>query len=214
MATTENSYAARLDIDYPPKLNRLTTFFRFILAIPIIVILVLITGASGSESFSADASQTFATSGGGIIVGLSLATGLMIIFRKKYPRWWFNFNLELNRFTMRINAYLMFLTDKYPSTVDKQAVQLDIDYPNAKKDLHNLMPLVKWLIALPHYIVLFGLTIAAIVVTIIAWFAILFTGTYPKSLFDFVVGVNRWNLRVNAYALLLVTDKYPPFSLK
>jgi hypothetical protein len=214
MATTENSYAARLDIDYPPKLNRLTTFFRFILAIPIVVILVLLTGATGGESFSADASQTMATGGGGIIVGLSLATGLMIIFRKKYPRWWFNFNLELNRFTMRINAYLMFLTDKYPSTVDKQAVQLDIDYPNAKKDLHNLMPLVKWLIALPHYIVLFGLTIAAIVVTIIAWFAILFTGTYPKSLFDFVVGVNRWNLRVNAYALLLVTDKYPPFSLK
>jgi hypothetical protein len=214
MATTENSYAARLDIDYPPKLNRLTTFFRFILAIPIVVILVLLTGATGGESFSADASQTMATGGGGIIVGLSLATGLMIIFRKRYPRWWFNFNLELNRFTMRVNAYLMFLTDKYPSTVDKQAVQLDIDYPNVKQDLHNLMPLVKWLIALPHYIVLFGLTIAAIVVTIIAWFAILFTGRYPKSLFDFVVGVNRWNLRVTAYAILLVTDKYPPFSLK
>jgi hypothetical protein len=210
---TENAYPARLDIEYQAEHNRLTTFFRLILAVPIVIILILLTG-TGGETFTTDTAQTMSASGGGIIVGLSLVTGLMIIFRKRYPRWWFNFALELNRFTTRVNAYLLLLTDQYPSTVDKQSVTLDIDYPKVKQELNNLMPLVKWLLALPHYIVLFALTIAAFVVTIIAWFAILFTGKYPKSLFDFVVGVTRWNLRVTAYSLLLVTDKYPPFSLK
>ena len=143
-----------------------------------------------------------------------VAKVLMILFRQRYPRWWFDFALELNRFSARVGAYLLLLTDQYPSTVEKQAVHLDITYPDVKADLSRGMPLIKWLLALPHYIVLFVLMIGVVVVTIIAWFAILFTGRYPKSLFDFVVGVSRWNLRVGAYATLLVTDKYPPFSLK
>jgi hypothetical protein len=138
----------------------------------------------------------------------------MILFRQRYPRWWFDFNLELNRFYTRVEAYLLFLTDTYPSTVDKQSVHLNIEYPNVKKDLKRWMPLVKWFLAIPHYVVLLILSVGAIFATILAWFAILFTGRYPKDLFDFVVGVNRWSLRVSAYAFLLVTDQYPPFSLK
>jgi hypothetical protein len=138
----------------------------------------------------------------------------MILFRQRYPRWWFNFNLELNRFTTRVGAYLFLLTDVYPSTEDEQSVHLDLKFPDVKEDLNRWLPLVKWLLAIPHYFVLFVLVLAAFVATIIAWFAILLTGTYPKSLFEFVVSVGRWGLRVSAYAFLLTTDIYPPFSLK
>jgi hypothetical protein len=153
------------------------------------------------------------TSGGGIVGGLFAATLLMILFRQRYPRWWFDFARELTRFEARIGAYLALLTDQYPSTVDEQAVHLEIDYPDAERDLNRWLPLVKWLLAIPHYIVLFFLALGALIVVIIAWFAILFTGRYPRALFDYVVGVGRWSLRVQAYAFLLVTDRYPPFSL-
>jgi hypothetical protein len=153
-------------------------------------------------------------SSGGIVAGLFAATALMILFRQRYPRWWFDFNLELNRFSTRVSAYLFLLTDLYPSTVDAQSVKLELGYPNVEKDLNRWLPLVKWLLAIPHYFVLLALMIAAVVVTVIAWFAILFTGRYPKGMFDFVTGVFRWNFRVTAYAFLLTTDQYPPFSLR
>jgi hypothetical protein len=212
--TKDGAYPASLDIDYPTKkLNRLTTFFRIVWALPIVAILVLLTG-SGGDSTVNEASQETSQNGSGLVLGLAAATGLMILFRQRYPRWWFDFNLELNRFSTRVGAYLFLLTDKYPSTVDRQSVQLDIAYPDVKQDLNRWLPLVKWLLALPHYIVLLVLFVGAFAATVIAWFAILFTGRYPKSLFDFVVGVGRWNLRVDAYAFLLTTDKYPPFTLK
>ena len=138
----------------------------------------------------------------------------MIIFRQRYPRWWFDFSRELTRFGYRVGAYLVLLTDQYPSTVEEQAIHLEIDYPNVQNDLNRWMPLVKWLLAIPHYIVLGLLAIAAFFAVVIAWFAILATGQYPRGLFDFVVGVGRWCLRVDAYAFLLVTDRYPPFSLR
>jgi hypothetical protein len=147
------------------------------------------------------------------VAGLFLATLLMILFRQRYPRWWFDFARELTRFGTRIGAYFVLLTDEYPSTVDEQKVHLDIDYPTVERDLNRWLPLVKWFLAIPHYIVLFFLSVGAFFVVIIAWFAVLFTGHYPRGLFDFVVGVGRWALRVNAYAFLLVTDRYPPFSL-
>lgn len=212
MATKTNSYPASLDIDYPPKLSRLTTFFRLLCAIPALAILMLLTGSG--ESYMNEAGKEVSQNGGGIVFGLAAATALMILFRQRYPRWWFDFNLELNRFSTRVGAYLVLLTDKYPSTVEKQSVQLDITYPDVKQDLNRWLPLVKWLLALPHYIVLCVLFLAAAVTTIIAWFAILFTGRYPKALFDFAVGVGQWSWRVDAYAFLLTTDKYPPFSLK
>ena len=105
------------------------------------------------------------------------------------------------------------MDDRYPSTDEQQSVHLDFAYPDARSDLNRWLPLVKWLLAIPHYIVLFFLWIAARRRVIVAWFAILFTGRYPRGLFDFVVGVLRWHNRVVGYAFMLVTDEYPPFRL-
>lgn len=213
MAKSNKAYPASLKIDYPKKLDRVSSFFRIFWSIPILIILTILTSSGGSmyvDETGKEASQ----SGGGIAGALFAATALMILFRQRYPKWWFDFNLELNRFATRVGAYLFLLTDKYPSTEDTQSVKLNLEYPNAKKDLNRWLPLVKWFLAIPHYVVLFVLVFTVALATIIAWFSILFTGTYPKNLFDFVVGVGRWGLRVEAYAFLLTTDKYPPFSLK
>ncbi|MCY4597029.1 MAG: DUF4389 domain-containing protein [Bryobacterales bacterium] len=206
-------YAARLDVDYPEALNRLTTCFRLVMAIPIVVIARLIFSPE-IELNNGDAEQTailvWGVAGGG---SLPLATALMIIFRRRYPRWWFDFAREGARFGGRVYAYLVLVTDQYPSTVDEQAVHLEIDYPIVERDLNRWLPLIKWILALPHYIVLLFLYLLTVPVLVIAWFSILITGRYPRVLFDFVVGVWRWTLRVGAYVALLVTDEYPPFAL-
>jgi hypothetical protein len=212
-------YVARLQIDYPEKLDRWTTFFRIIYIIPIAIILSLLTKAG--ETVTKTITQYPAgevvnitrDTTGGVLTGLFMATLLMILFRQRYPRWWFDFILELTRFEARVAAYAALLTDRYPSTVEEQSVHLEIDYPDVKAELSPWMPLVKWFLAIPHYIVLAFLSVVAVFVVIVAWFAIVLTGEYPKNLFDFTVGVGRWWLRVNAYAFLLVTDQYPPFSL-
>ncbi len=213
MTTTSASYAARLDIDYPESLDRFTTFVRWILAIPIVIILSLLS-ATVNETVVKETGDVVTRSGGGITSGLFVATMLMIAFRQRYPRWWFNFAQELTRFAARVGAYLALLTDRYPSTVDEQSVHLEIDYPDVEQDLNRWLPLVKWLLAIPHFIVLMVLWVIAIIAVVIAWFAILLTGRYPRALFDYAVGVGRWGLRVYAYAFLLVTDQYPPFSLE
>jgi hypothetical protein len=195
MATKKVSYPASLDIDYPKKLNRVSSFFRIIWAIPALIIVGLLS-ASGSETYTNESGRKIAQHGGGIAGGLFVATALMILFRQRYPKWWFDFNLELNRFSTRVGAYLFLLTDKYPSTEDSQSVHLNLDYPNVKRDLNRWMPLIKWLWALPHYIVLMFLIVGAFFATLFAWIAILFTGKYPKGLFNYVVGVGRWSLRV------------------
>ena len=211
-------YAARLEIDYPEKLDRLTTFFRLVWIIPIAIILGLLSGAGQTTTVvlneTGEVVRRTRDTAGGLASGLAVATALMIIVRQRYPRWWFDFSRELTRFRYRVSTYLVLLTDQYPSTVEEQAIHLDIDYPDVTHDLNRWMPLVKWLLAIPHYIVLGLLAIGAFFAVVIAWFAILATGHYPRSLFDFVVGVGRWGLRVNAYAFLLVTDRYPPFSLR
>ena len=217
---TKPGYAARLEVDYPDQLDRLTTFFRIIWIIPIAIILGLITNAGETITNTVVLNQAGEViersrdAAGGILSSIAAATALMIIFRQRYPRWWFDFSRELARFSARVGAYASLLTDQYPSTVEEQSVHLDIDYPDAKVDLNRWMPLVKWFLAIPHYIVLAFLMVGLVFAIIIAWFAILFTGQYPKGLFDYVVGVYRWALRVQAYAFLLVTDEYPPFSLK
>jgi hypothetical protein len=213
MVKKTETYPAALDIDYPVKQSRWKTLLRLILVLPILLILGLLTATGSSES-TEETSQYMSQSGGGIVLGLFVATALLILFRQRYPRWWFDFNLELNRFSTRVGAYILLLTDVYPSTEDAQSVHLNIAYPDAKKDLNRWLPLVKWILAFPHYVILFFLSFGVVAATLIAWVVILITGRYPRELFNFVVGVSRWGLRVGAYAFLLTTDKYPPFSLK
>ena len=194
MAQQQSDYPLQLSVDYPDRpLDRFSSFFRIFFVIPIGIVVWLI-----------------GQSGGGLLFG---PLSLMILFRQKYPRWWFNWNLELLRFTTRVNVYFVLLRDEYPSTDEEQAVHLDFPYPDVERDLNRWLPLVKWFLAIPHYIVLLFLGIAVIIVMIIAWFAILFSARYPRGLFNFVVGVIRWELRVTAYMFILITDQYPPFSL-
>jgi hypothetical protein len=210
MAMQQATYPVQFSVDYPDRpLNRLTSAFRIFVAIPILIVLASVSGETWTWATSRD--NTVAASGAGGL--LFFGPLLMILFRRKYPRWWFDWNVELQRFTNRVGIYLALMDDRYPATDQQQAVHLDYQYPDASRDLNRWLPLVKWLLAIPHYIVLFFLWIAAIVVVIIAWFAILFTGRYPRGLFDFVEGVIRWGNRVTAYAFLLVTDRYPPFAL-
>ncbi len=203
------SYPVQFDVDYPARpLDRGTTAFRIFVAIPILVVIGLMPSET-LHSSNQTAMNTVAI-GGGLVF---LPTVLMILFRQKYPRWWFDWNLNILRFSNRVTAYLALLDDRYPSTDEEQSVHLDFPYPDAHQ-LNRWLPVVKWLLAFPHYFVLFFLGVGALVAVIVAWFAILFTGTYPRGLFDFVVGVIRWGNRVNGYAIALVTDQYPPFSLR
>ena len=205
-----NDYPLTYSVDYPDReLNRLTTFFRLFTAIPIAIVLGTVSGAAGNSYEEPWLAAIVAA--GGLLIGGPL---LMILFQKKYPRWWFDWNRELLRFTLRVHSYSALMSDEYPSTDEQQYVHLEVEYPNVESDLGQGMPLVKWFLAIPHYVVLVFLAIAAFFCVVIAWFAILFTGRYPKSLFDFVMGVQRWALRVAAYAFILVTDEYPPFSLE
>lgn len=203
------TYPIQFSVDYPDRpLDRLTTFFRLIVAIPIMILIGTVAG--GTWQWSYDDGTAVAAGAGGLLFFGPL---LMIVFRQKYPRWWFDWNRELLRFSNRVAAYLALMDDRYPATDDEQAVHLNYAYPDVPNDLNRWLPLVKWFLAIPHYIVLFFLYIAATVSVIIAWFAILFTGRYPRGLFDFVEGVLRWHNRVAGYAYILVTDEYPPFRI-
>jgi hypothetical protein len=193
----ETAYPVQFSVDFPDRaLDRLSSALRLIVAIPIAVVFLTIAGGESAA--------------GGLLVFGPL---LMIVFRQKYPRWWFDWNLNLWRFGNRLCVYLALMDDKYPSTDEEQSVHLDVEYPDAARDLNRWMPLVKWLLAIPHYVVLFFLYIALIISVAIAWFAILFTGRYPRNLFNFAEGVLRWSNRVEAYAFLMLTDVYPPFRL-
>lgn len=209
MVETSTTYPANLSVDYPDReLNRLTTFFRLFVIIPIAIILILLTGPMQKDD--QDCGWEYQHLTYGFVV---LPTVLLLLFRQKYPRWWFDWNLALIKFCTRVWVYFALLRDEYPSTDEGQAVHIEIPYPDARQDLNRWLPLVKWLLAIPHYIVLCFVGIAATICVIVAWFAILFTGRYPRTLFDFVVGAFRWSLRVSAYSFLLTTDRYPPFSL-
>ncbi|MCH7983405.1 MAG: DUF4389 domain-containing protein [Chloroflexi bacterium] len=192
-AQPQSTYPARLSVDYAgANRNRLTTLFRVITVVPILIVIMALNYSAGSV--------------------LVLPVLLMILFRQKYPRWWFDFNVQYQRFSTRFGLYLGLVTDDYPSTDEEQGVHLEIDYPDAMQ-LNRWLPLVKWILAIPHYVALFVLTIISIIVIVIGWFVILFTGNFPRGFHDFIVGVTRWTLRVTAYAFLLTTDEYPPFSL-
>ena len=188
-----DAYPATLSVDYPDRdLDRVSTGFRIFTVIPILIVLVSLARAA--------------------ILFISVL--LMLVFRRKYPRWWYDWNLQWTRFTSRVAAYLFLMDDRYPSTDEEQYVHIDFPYPDAERDVSQFMPLVKWLLVIPHIVVLFFLSIGAVFAAIFAWFAIVFTASYPRGLFDYVEGVLRWHLRVQAYAFILVTDQYPPFRLR
>ena len=204
-------YPVQFSVEYPDRpLDRLSSFFRIFWVIPIGIVFATIGGYSTSWANGTGNTTTIAVGGTGLLV---LPPLLMIVFRQKYPRWWFDWNLQLLRFANRIGVYVALMDDRYPSTDDEQAVRLDLPYPDVRTELNRLLPIVKWLLAIPHYIVLFFLYIGAILAAIAAWFAILFTGRYPRGLFDYIEGVIRWHNRVVGYAFVLVTDEYPPFQL-
>ena len=212
MSQSGDPYPARLDIDYPEDgLGRASTFFRILLLIPIGVVITLLTSGNSGSPYQIGESTWIIVSTSGFLFGPTL---LMLLFRLKYPRWWFDWNLELSRFSARFYAYMLLMRDEYPSTDEEQAVRLDLDYPDAGQDLNRFLPLIKWLLAIPHYIVLAVLWVVGMVLLVVAWFAILFTGRYPRGIFNYMVGLNRWGLRVGAYMWLLTTDRYPPFSLR
>jgi hypothetical protein len=208
MQTITPAYPVQFDVDYPDgSRNRLTVAFRLVLAVPILAVLTAI----GTAGFSSGADTTWCL---GMAAGVLFLPPLMLIVaRQKYPRWWFDFSVAYLRFHNRVGAYLLLLRDEYPSTDEDQAVHLDVPYPEVTRDLNRWMPLVKWFLAIPHYLVLVLLAIAVGLTSVLAWFAILFTGRYPLRLFRFTVGAMRWHNRVAAYAFALVTDRYPPFHL-
>ena len=191
---TSSGFPLRLNIDYPEAPNRLTVFFRLIVSIPILIVALAVGALQNSGT-------------------QILGPLMMIVFREKYPRWLFDWNLAMTRFTTRLWAYVFLITHEYPSTDEEQSVHLDFDFPDVQNDLNRWLPLVKWFLAIPHYVVLFVLAIIGVFAVIIAWFAILITGSLPRGLFDYIVGVMRYGTRVQAYAFILTTDKYPPFSL-
>jgi len=204
------TYPLEYDVEYPDrKLNRLTSAFRILMAIPIVIVLAAIAGFTEATA-GGDTTTTLAASGSAV---LFLPPLLMILFRGKYPRWWYDFNVELLRFQNRVGVYVALMDDRYPSTDERQSVRLDMPYPDAS-GLKRGLPLVKWLLAAPHYLVLAVLYVGAVLAVIFAWFAILFTGRFPRPVFDYLVGVGRWTNRVTAYAFLLMTDQYPPFRLR
>ena len=206
----DQGYPVQFSVEYPERdLNRLTTALRIFVALPILIVLGSVSSGFGAEQ--GEQTVEVVAGSGGILFFPVL---LMIVFRQKYPRWWFDWNRELMRFTSRVGAYLTLLDDRYPSTDEQQAVRLDFECPDAEAGLNRWLPLVKWFLAIPHYVVLFVLSIGALFAVIFAWFAILFTGRYPRGLFGFVEGVGRWHNRVAAYAFAFVTDRYPPFSLR
>jgi hypothetical protein len=206
----QHTYPVQFSVDFPDRLlNRVTTGLRIFVVIPIAIVLGAVSG--GTWQWTSETGTTVVAAGSGGL--LFFGPLLMILFRQKYPRWWFDWNLELQRFTNRVTVFLALMDDRYPSTTDHQSVRLEYSYPDAARDLNRWLPVVKWLLAIPHIVVLFFLNVAAVVAVIIAWFAIVFTGRYPRGLFDYVQGVIRWNNRVVAYAIVLVTDRYPPFRL-
>jgi hypothetical protein len=209
---TGDDHPVRFSVDYPDReLSRVTTAFRIFTAIPIVIVLASIGGFQGGGDGGGRSETVIAVGGTGL---LFLPPLLMLVFRQKYPRWWFDWNLELLRFTNRVGVYLALMDDRYPSTDEEQSVHLDLSYPDARDGLNRWLPLVKWLLAIPHYIALVFLYIGVLFAVIATWFAILFTGHYPRALFDYVEGVYRWHNRVVGYAFILVTDEYPPFRLR
>ena len=209
-------YPVEYDVEYPEeKRNRLSALVRIILAIPILFIGWLLGGAASIDDEALRGADIWLRVEIWILAaGLPIAIALMILFRKKYPRWWFDWNLELTRFVARVSAFVLLLRDEYPSTDERQAVTLNIAYPDVEGQLNRVLPLIKWFLAIPHFIILIFLWLAALVVSFLAWIVIVITARHPRWMFNYIVGLERWTYRVFAYAFLMTTDRYPPFRFR
>ncbi len=190
-AATPGSYPVRYDVAYPEHLSRLLIFVKWLLAIPHFIIIYFLNIALGL---------------------VTIIAFFAILFTKTYPEGLFKFAVGVRRWQANFSAYVGLLRDEYPPfslDAGQYAVAYDVDYP---AQLSRWLIFVKWLLIIPHIVVVALLTIVAFFAAIIAWFAILFTGRYPRSLFDFYVGVQRWTERINGYTSFF-TDAYPPFSM-
>lgn len=186
------SYPVTYSVEYPEELSRWLIFVKWLLAIPHLLILYALGVATGVVTFIAF---------------------FVILFTKRYPREFFDFVVNVNRWTENVYAYVFLLRDEYPPFSwqrGRYAVTYEVAYP---EELSRWLIFVKWLLAVPHYIVLFFLFIGQGLALLVAFFAILFTKRIPEELFRFVVGVDRYRVRVNAYVNLL-RDEYPPFSVQ
>ena len=196
-----NQIETQIDVTLTER-NRLTAFFRIILVVPAFI---FVASFSPTSAFSDDAMSIYA----GL---LALPAALAIIVRQVYPSYVLAFNDALLSLQTRVDAYLLLLTDEYPSIEENDVVSVTFPEVDAKQ-LNRWLPLVKWLLAVPLYLVGIVYVIYAAILTVIAWFSVLFTGNYPEFCAEGVVGtIAYWN-RVAGYALLLVTDEYQTFSL-
>lgn len=191
-AAPSSGYPLRFDVEYPERLSRWLIFVKWLLAIPHFIVLYLL----------------------GLISELFLLIAFFsILFTKKFPRGLFDFIVNVYRWNANVLAYVGLLRDEYPPfswDAGKYPVTFEVDY---QEEMGRFLPLIKWFLAIPHIIALMFIFIIAALLWFIAFFAILFTGKFPRGMFDFIVGAIRWNYRLNAYAYLL-RDEYPPFSLR
>jgi hypothetical protein len=201
----EPSYPVSFEAEYPEQLGRLSSAFRIILYIPVAIFLALVGGQAFSYSDFGDVTSITLAGGGGIVLAIWAA----VLVRQYIPHWLFDFQVALMRFQARAYGYLALLTDRFPAFEGEYPINFEVSYP----DRLNRWKVAIWKIitSIPHIIILIFLYVAALVVVMIAWFAILFTGRYPQGLHTFVAGVFRWSFRVQAYIYSL-TDEYPPFS--
>ena len=189
-ASNPGSYPVRLDIQYAESLSRLT-FLKWILAIPHYLIIYALNI---------------------VFEVISLIAFFAILFTGAYPRSLFDFAVNTQRWRMNLVGYVMLIREEYPPFSFEPGlypVTFEVDYP---ANLQRFAPLYKWILAIPHFIIVAVLGFVAFFVVFIAGFSVLFTGKYPEGMYKFVVGVQRWTMRVQLYALFM-TDEYPPFSL-
>ena len=186
-----DDYPVTFDVAYPESPNRWLILIRWLLAIPHYIVLSLLSILAG------------------VVWVISFFT---ILFARTYPDSLYSFMVGVHRWNANLGAYILF-HDRYPPFSMGESDYEGVTFAVERPDFNRWLVLIKWLLMIPHAIVLYFLSIIAMVAAIALVLAVLFTGRYPRGLFDFLVGVGRWNARVNAYATFVV-DRYPPFSLR
>jgi len=194
-----NQIETQIDVTLTER-NRVTALFRLILVVPMAIFVASFAPAwsNNTDSWSV-----------GLLV---FPVALTLVFRQVYPSYLLTFNEALLSLQTRVDAYVLLLTDEYPSIEENDVVSVTFPEVDAKA-LSRWLPLIKWFIAIPLYLLGVAYIIYAAFLTLFAWFSILFTGNFPEFCAEGIVGVIAYWNRVVGYALVLVTDEYPTFSL-